>query len=80
MLARAAVERGTLKLEITESLVMENPEYAAQMLQRFASSAPACRWTTSAPAILAGLSQRFPFDTLKIDKSFVHRTARARGR
>jgi len=71
-LTRHSVERGTLRLAFAESAVMDNPEYAAQALQRFREAGAGLALDDFGMGFSSfSHLQRFRFDVLKVSATLV---------
>jgi predicted signal transduction protein with EAL and GGDEF domain len=77
VLSRTILMRGSLKLELAESLVVQNPERAAHMLEKLRELGVGLALDDfgSGHGSLAYL-ERFQFDTVKMDRSFLRQQSK----
>lgn len=80
VLGRNIVPKGSIRLEITETIVMENPEQSAEVLEslRAAGAELALDDFGTGYSSIAYL-HRFPFDIIKIDRELVRGSYSADG-
>src|SRR5690606_20519522 len=72
LLAKSECDPAQIKLELTESVMMENPEQARLVLTKLKETGPGLALDDfgTGYSSLAYLTQ-FPFDTIKLDKALV---------
>ena len=71
-LSRHLVHRGSLRLSVAESLVMENPEYAAALLQRVRETGASLMLDRFGAGYTSlGHLPQYRFDAMRIDASLV---------